>query len=80
MDSRLWLTEYFLHPALLERARSEQFAVRRSPDNVAEWLQFFGAARLLDHGVDDGLIGDEPATLDRVSAHGVDPWAGVAVP
>lgn len=31
--------------------RSEQPTSRRSPEHVAEWLQFFGAARLLDRRV-----------------------------
>jgi hypothetical protein len=50
-DARVWLTQHFHHAALPERVRAELPTSRHSPRHLAEWLQFFGAARLLDRRV-----------------------------
>ncbi|MCK6451116.1 MAG: hypothetical protein L6R19_09725 [Alphaproteobacteria bacterium] len=48
IDDREWLGRHFRHPALWQRVIAEQPANGHSPRHLAEWLQLFCAARLVD--------------------------------
>jgi len=54
LDEQKWLGGLFRHPALLQRVRAEQPTSSHSPRHLAEWLQLFGAVRLLDRSLTHG--------------------------
>ena len=48
LDERVWLARHFRDPALRLRLDAERPTNGHSPRQIAEWLQLFCAARLLD--------------------------------